>query len=203
MVPVDAAKRQPEEFFCSSVTGSICSSISRSAVASTPSAFFSAASGALGRKRGSGSARQRRGSARERARGGPTTAPDASASFTISSETPGRSRISSRRRSASSWSSWRWPSGDKFAKAMPVTSAWMPIKYQSSSPVSGSSATVRPRRSRRFRNISPDFRRLFRIPTKASPVVQAALRAAISAGSSSLPSLLRKRQFMPMISALA
>mmetsp|Transcript_90654 Transcript_90654/g.293452 ORF Transcript_90654/g.293452 Transcript_90654/m.293452 type:complete len:232 (-) Transcript_90654:152-847(-) len=87
------------------------------------------------------------------------------------------------------------------APGMPtlVTSAWMPTRNQSSSPVHGLRATVSPRRSRRFRNRSPDLRRFWSTAVKGAPVAHATRRRTRSAGSNVQPTF-RKRQFLPKTS---
>mmetsp|Transcript_90313 Transcript_90313/g.292299 ORF Transcript_90313/g.292299 Transcript_90313/m.292299 type:complete len:203 (-) Transcript_90313:595-1203(-) len=100
---------------------------------------------------------------------------------------------------ATSFSSDRWLSGMSLA-AMCVTSAWMPTRNQRSWPDFVFLATVSPRRSRRFRNCSPDFRRLQRTAVNGAPVSTASLRPATYSSLSS-PGQLRKRQFTPRISS--
>mmetsp|Transcript_70759 Transcript_70759/g.158416 ORF Transcript_70759/g.158416 Transcript_70759/m.158416 type:complete len:229 (+) Transcript_70759:627-1313(+) len=96
----------------------------------------------------------------------------------------------------------KWYSGtSSSARARSVTSAWIPMRNHKSSPVLGCRATVRPRKSRRFRNISPDFFRFGSRPVNAAPVSLAIRRSISMAGSMSQP-WLRKRQFTPRISFL-
>mmetsp|Transcript_36793 Transcript_36793/g.98538 ORF Transcript_36793/g.98538 Transcript_36793/m.98538 type:complete len:282 (+) Transcript_36793:43-888(+) len=88
--------------------------------------------------------------------------------------------------SATSCSSARWSLG-KSSSAMSVTSAWMPTRNHSSSLVTGSTATLRPRRSNKFRKSSPDFFRFGSTAVNGAPVWLEMRRLARSAGSMSQP----------------
>mmetsp|Transcript_6358 Transcript_6358/g.19766 ORF Transcript_6358/g.19766 Transcript_6358/m.19766 type:complete len:243 (-) Transcript_6358:189-917(-) len=102
--------------------------------------------------------------------------------------------------SASTCNSERWSVGTS-SSASSVTSAWMPIRNQRSSPVRECLATVRPRRSRRLRKSSPVFLRFGNSDVNGAPVSLAIRRSMSSAGFMSQP-WLRKRQFTPRISLL-
>mmetsp|Transcript_124422 Transcript_124422/g.387377 ORF Transcript_124422/g.387377 Transcript_124422/m.387377 type:complete len:205 (-) Transcript_124422:1216-1830(-) len=91
-----------------------------------------------------------------------------------------------------------WSSGIS-SSASSVTSACIPIKNQRSSPVFGLRAMLSPRRSRRFRNISPDFFRLGMTAVYGTPVTLETRSRARSPGSISHP-WLRNRQLTPRIS---
>mmetsp|Transcript_106694 Transcript_106694/g.286958 ORF Transcript_106694/g.286958 Transcript_106694/m.286958 type:complete len:201 (-) Transcript_106694:356-958(-) len=101
---------------------------------------------------------------------------------------------------ASSWSSAKWSSGIALS-VRPVTSACMPMRYHNSSSVSRCLAMVRPRRSSRLMNISPDFFRLGNSAVNVEPLSLANLRPIKSIGEMGHP-WLRNRQFTPRISLL-
>mmetsp|Transcript_96482 Transcript_96482/g.241989 ORF Transcript_96482/g.241989 Transcript_96482/m.241989 type:complete len:210 (+) Transcript_96482:253-882(+) len=92
----------------------------------------------------------------------------------------------------------KWLSGTS-SSAKSVTSAWIPTRNHKSSPVFGCLATVRPRRSSKFKKSSPVFLRFGRTAVKGAPVSAERRKFTRSSGSTSQP-LLRKRQFTPSAS---